>query len=70
VGVDGEDAMKQPHTACHRGKRVLVRLRDGTLIDDRFVDRTDRWVVLEKAGKVMKERIKAFIILKVREGVP
>lgn len=56
--------MKTPHTACHRGKRVRVRLRDGTAIDDRFLDRTDRWVVLERAGRVPKGEIKAFIILK------
>lgn len=56
--------MKLPHTATYRGKRVRVVLKDGTKIDDRFEDRTDKWVVLREIGRVMKRDIKAFIILK------
>lgn len=56
--------MKKPHTATNRGKRVRVVLRDGTRLDDRFRDRTDRWVLLERAGRVLCRDIKAFIVLK------
>jgi hypothetical protein len=30
--------MSTPHTSCFRGKRVLVILKDGTRIVDKFVD--------------------------------
>lgn len=59
--------MKQCHSATCRGKRVRIVLRDGTKIDDRFVTRTDRWVVLERSGRVWKSDLKAFIILKAGE---
>lgn len=56
--------MKMPHTRCCRNKRVRVRLRDGTIIDDRFHERAARWIVLVHHGKIMKNQIKAFILLK------
>ena len=56
--------MKTPHTATNRGKRVRIVLKDGTKLDDRFVDDTDRHVLLERVGKVRKRDIKAFIVLK------
>lgn len=56
--------MRKPHTACHPGKRVRVVLRDGRKFDDWFVDRTNRWVLLRRAGKLNMKDLKAFIILK------
>ncbi len=56
--------MRIPHTATHRGKRVKVVLRDGTEIIDRFIDRTDKWVVLKENGRVNKSDIRAFIVIK------
>jgi len=56
--------MKVPHTACHRGKRVKVILRDGTEIIDYFEERTNKWIVLRKVGRIMKADLRAFIILK------
>lgn len=53
-----------PHTSCYRGKRVRLILRDGRRLEGRFRERTDRWVLLEGHGRVPKERIRAFIILK------
>lgn len=55
---------KRPHTSCRRGKRVRVKLYDGTVIIDHFVDDTDRWIVLRERGKVMKRDIDAFGIYK------
>lgn len=56
------DMGKTPHTATFKWKRVIVKLYDGTIFNDRFVDRTDKYVMFEKRGKVMKRNIKAFII--------
>lgn len=56
--------MKTPHTAAHAGKRVRLKLKSGERIDDRFVTRTDHWVVLENYGRIMKRDIKAFFVLK------
>jgi hypothetical protein len=56
--------MRIPHTATHRGKRVKIVLRDGTEIVDRFIDRTDKWVVLKENGRVNKSDIRAFIVIK------
>lgn len=39
--------MKFPHTHFSRGKRVSIRLRDGSWITGRFVQRRARKVVLE-----------------------
>lgn len=39
--------VKCPHTSCPRGKRVRVVLRDGTIIDDRFLERTAKFVVFD-----------------------
>lgn len=51
---------KKPHTATYRGKRVYIKLVDGTTFFDRFMDRTDRWVVLKEHGKILMSDIKAF----------
>lgn len=53
---------KTPHTACRRGKRVRVILRDGTRIRDVFKDRTDKFVFLRDVGKVPRVEIRSFQI--------
>jgi len=52
-----------PHTACYRGKRVLVKLRDGTTFIDKFFDRTKSHVFFDE-HKVKKSDIKSFSIIK------
>jgi hypothetical protein len=47
------------HMGVHRGKRVLVRMRDGTKFIDWFEDRTDRHLVLRNSGKVPKVQVKS-----------
>lgn len=54
------------HSSCRRGKRVRVVLKDGTVIIDKFVDSTDRYVLLEQHGRVRKAAMKSFTILKLR----
>jgi len=53
-----------PHTAAPRGKRVRVMLRNGTELIDKFIDRTDRHIILENHGKVEKSQIRSFSIYK------
>jgi len=55
---------KMPHTGCHRGKRVLIRLRDGTRISDVFHERNDKHIFLVNAGKIRKNSIKSFVIVR------
>ena len=56
------------HSACARGKRVCVVLRDGRHIEDRFLDRHGRFIWLEEAGKIALEDVRTFSILKGRRG--
>ena len=54
--------MNQGHTSTHRGKKVLIELRTGEVIVDRFVDRTpSKYILLEKYGRVHAREIAAFI---------
>lgn len=55
----GKNDMKMPHTGSYRGKRVRVVLRDGTILYDRFIERTDKYVFLEKAGRIPKAKFRA-----------
>jgi len=57
--------MRTPHTATQRGKRVKVKLRDGTIILDRFIDRTKNAIILKDYGKLLKKNIKSFSIYKL-----
>lgn len=54
------------HTQTNRGKRVVVTLHDGTVLVDRFIERakSNRWIKLEKAGRVMKRDVASFANLK------
>lgn len=50
------------HTATYKGKRVCVKLRDGTVIIDRFVARPAhrRFIVLENNPRVPLSEITSF----------
>jgi hypothetical protein len=52
------------HSACARGKRVLIVLRDGTRLEDKFLERGRGWILLERAGRVSLETVRAFTILR------
>jgi hypothetical protein len=48
------------HTATFKGKKVRVILHDGSIIIDRFVERTrNKWVVLEHR-RIHASEIRAF----------
>ena len=56
--------MKTAHTRCHRGKRVLVFLCDGTSFVDHFESYGSSWVRFRVAGKVAKMALRAMSIAK------
>lgn len=43
------------HTSTYKGKRVLVRLRDGRYIVDRFMDKKRGKIFLKDFGEVTTE---------------
>lgn len=43
--------MKTPHTVTGRNRMVRVVLRDGTVFEDRFVERTAKKVLIFKSGR-------------------
>jgi hypothetical protein len=49
------------HRATHgtfaRGKRVILRMRDGRILIDKFVETRSRYLVFEKLGKILREDI-------------
>lgn len=60
---------KMPHTQVNRGKRVAIVLRNGQLIEGRFVQRAknNRWVeveVQETVVRIAKAEIVSFSPLK------
>ena len=57
--------MKLGHTGCHPGKKVLVILRDGTRIVDKFRDRTKTHVILDN-HKIHKGLIRVFSLYNER----
>lgn len=52
------------HTSTYKGKRVFIRLKDGTKFDDVFLDRTSRCVVLKERGRVEVELLKTMTIFR------
>lgn len=56
---------RMPHTACYRGKRVRVKLRDGEVFVDKFHDRTDKFVTFQSGRRVSKGDIVSFSFFKM-----
>lgn len=50
----------KPHTSCYPGKRVRVKLYSGVVLHDRFKAGHDRFIILERAGKIMVKDIDSF----------
>lgn len=38
--------MRTPHTSVRKGKRVRIVLKDGTIIIDKFKERTGKFVII------------------------
>lgn len=48
---------KATHGTFYRGKRVILRMRDGRIVIDRFVETRSRYLIFEELGKVLREDI-------------
>lgn len=48
------------HGGTYRGRKVLLVLRDGRRIADRFIEGRSRHIVLAIAGKVQRSAILSF----------
>ncbi len=53
--------MRAAHSRVYRGKRVLIRLKDGTKFVDRYVDNTRSTIILE-GRRLAREDIKSMSI--------
>lgn len=56
--------MRLGHTAVHKGKRVLVILRDDTRIEDYFLERKPPYIWLKNYGRLHIGDIRSFKIFK------
>lgn len=50
------------HSAVAKGKRVLVVLRSGERIIDKFLDRGNGWILLMAHGRVKLEDVRCVTI--------
>ncbi len=55
---------RAPHTRVHKGKKVLVLLRDGTRLVDRFHAYTSTTIVLYEHGAVAKADLRFLSIVR------
>ena len=56
------------HTACRKNTLVVVKLIDGTVFEDRFLDRKgSRVIIFKERGPIKKKYIKLFAIKKNRK---
>ncbi len=52
------------HSSTYKGKRVRIKLKDGNVFVDKFLDSKGRYVIFEERGRVAKKDIKNFTIYK------
>ena len=55
---------RAPHTRVHKGKKVLVLLRDGTRLVDKFQAYTSTTIVLSAHGAVAKADLRSMSIVR------
>ena len=55
---------RAPHTRVHKGKKVLVLLRDGTRLVDTFQAYTSTTIVLDAYGAVAKADLRSMSIMR------
>lgn len=55
-------APKACHTHFTMGKRLRVVMRDGNVIEDHFIERTSRHVVLRSSGRILVADIRSMSI--------
>lgn len=52
------------HSSTNKGKRVRIKLKDGTVFVDKFIATGSGWIEFEERGRVLKKDIKNFSIHK------
>lgn len=52
------------HSSTYKGKRVRIKLKNGDVFVDKFVDSKGRYIFFEERGKVAKKDIANFSINK------
>ncbi|MDB4575398.1 hypothetical protein N9112_00380 [bacterium] len=58
--------MGKLHRTFYRGKKILVRLKDGKKLVDHYVGKTAKHIILKKNGKILTKQIASTTIY--REG--
>lgn len=53
-----------PHTEVTMGKRVKIKLKYGIEIEDIFIERKSKFIILKEYGRLDKCRIKYMKIIK------
>lgn len=53
------------HTSTYKGKRILIILKDGTKIVDKFKDKKSGMIITENHGKIRTNTVKAMTIYKL-----
>lgn len=55
------------HTACRKNTKVIVKLIDGTIFEDIFLDRKgSRVIIFKERGPIKKKYIRLFAVKKDR----
>lgn len=62
--------MKMPHTGCWEGKRVKVKLKDGTTFIDKYAGANSRYRFFKEQGRILAADIKSFVIWKGEQKYP
>ncbi len=52
------------HTSTYKGKRILIILKDGKKIVDKFKDKKSGWIITEEYGKISTSLVKSMTIYK------
>lgn len=55
---------KATHTSCKKNKKVLITLRSGKKILDKFLEKKSKGVVLKEYGFIETSKIRNFTIYK------
>ncbi len=52
------------HTSTNKGKRILIILKDGRKIVDKFKDKKSGYIITEEHGKISTSLVKSMTIYK------
>lgn len=62
--------MKTPHTITRRGKTVRVELKTGEVFEDKFIERTQKKILIFGSGRRVRQgEIKSFSDRRLKQDV-